>query len=399
MMAESGIRIVSASAGSGKTYRLAQEIHQAVRDGVRPEAVVATTFTRKAAAELAERVRRRLLKEGLTDEAQRLSAARMGTVHAVCGGIVSEYAFELGLFPGVAVLDEDQAVFQFKRALSEAVDPVRQLDLARLEDAFNGFDWTAAAQDVVEKARGNRLAPDDLEICKQRSLKHCLGFLDPPARKGAQERDLRRALQGFLDQVDTDVDTTKGTKGSIANSETFLRRLDRDGWLPWRDWVALTKIGASKKSDSLLEPVRQAASMHLANPRLREDLTSAITQVFELAKAGFSRYQEQKRQWGALDFADQELLALELLERPEVAQRLSHELDLLVVDEFQDTSPIQLAILLKLADLCVRAVWVGDQKQSIFAFRDTDPALMDACLEQLEKGVQVESGGTHFLDR
>lgn len=89
--------------------------------------------------------------------------------------------------------------------------------------------------------------------------------------------------------------------------------------------------------------------------------------------------------------ADQEFLALRLLEREEVCQRISQELELLVVDEFQDTSPIQLAILLKLAEVCGKAVWVGDQKQSIFGFRDTDPALMDACMDQLGKEAATET--------
>ncbi|MBK6429173.1 MAG: UvrD-helicase domain-containing protein [Blastocatellia bacterium] len=92
--------IISASAGTGKTYRLAGLLLGTIRSGTaRPEAVVATTFTNKAAAELRERVRRRLLSAGLADEARRLRAARIGTVNGICGQLVSDFAFELGLPP------------------------------------------------------------------------------------------------------------------------------------------------------------------------------------------------------------------------------------------------------------------------------------------------------------
>src|SRR5204862_4090544 len=83
------------------------------------------------------------------------------------------------------------------------------------------------------------------------------------------------------------------------------------------------------------------------------------------------------------DFVDQEALALELLRREDVRAALQGQLDLVLVDEFQDTSPLQLAIFLELASLARQSVWVGDQKQAIYGFRGTDPALMDAVIESL----------------
>ena len=92
------IEIISASAGSGKTYRLAAELERVVSAReVRPEAVVAMTFTVKAAEELARRARTHLLRAGRVADAQSLAAARIGTVHSVCAGIVAEFAFDLGL--------------------------------------------------------------------------------------------------------------------------------------------------------------------------------------------------------------------------------------------------------------------------------------------------------------
>ena len=75
------IHLISASAGSGKTHRLVDALERAitsVENPVRPEAVIATTFTVKASAELRERVRARLLEGGLVAQAQRLAMARIG---------------------------------------------------------------------------------------------------------------------------------------------------------------------------------------------------------------------------------------------------------------------------------------------------------------------------------
>ena len=88
------IKIVTAGAGSGKTYRLATEVLRAIQQQeARPEGILLTTFTRKAAAELEERVRVRLLEQGAWEEAQRIRQAWIGTIDSVCLRIIQEYAF------------------------------------------------------------------------------------------------------------------------------------------------------------------------------------------------------------------------------------------------------------------------------------------------------------------
>ena len=86
-------------------------------------------------------------------------------------------------------------------------------------------------------------------------------------------------------------------------------------------------------------------------------------------------------------------MTLNSLELPYVSAALEDELDLLLVDEFQDTSPIQLALFLKLANLAKHAVFVGDIKQAIYAFRGSDPELMQAVL----RSVQQKGGKTDIL--
>jgi ATP-dependent helicase/nuclease subunit A len=67
-----------------------------------------------------------------------------------------------------------------------------------------------------------------------------------------------------------------------------------------------------------------------------------------------------------------------------VRDSMKERLDLVLVDEFQDTSPIQLELFLKLASLTKNSIWLGDQKQSIFEFRGADPMLMQSVLDAIK---------------
>jgi superfamily I DNA/RNA helicase len=102
------IAVVSASAGSGKTYRLTEEVTRAVsantEDRVPLDGHVAVTFTRKAHAELAARIRHSLVKSGAYEEALRLPLAYLGTVHSACLRLVKEFALDAGASPNVDVL-------------------------------------------------------------------------------------------------------------------------------------------------------------------------------------------------------------------------------------------------------------------------------------------------------
>ena len=116
------IKIVTAGAGSGKTYRLATEVLQAIQQKkARPEGILLTTFTRKAAAELEERVRVRLLEQGAWEEAQRIRQAWIGTIDSVCLRIIQEYAFEAGQSPEIAVFGTGEDLIEFNRALTDSV--------------------------------------------------------------------------------------------------------------------------------------------------------------------------------------------------------------------------------------------------------------------------------------
>lgn len=392
------IKVISASAGSGKTHRLVDELAQAITSTerpARPEAVIATTFTVKAAAELRERVRARLLEKGLVAEAQQMAMARIGTVHSVCSALITEFAFELGLPPETRTLEDEAARDAFERSLASLVGPARDEDrdvpagntaaaaLFGLEERMPGLDWLKRVRDLVEQARANRTDGAGLRACESRSADSLLAYLPAAARDGAAlEQALRVALEGFVGN--TALDSTKTTAETVDLCGRALVSLRSGKPLPWPDWSRLAAAKTAVKSLALYDGVRAAAGAFERHPQLAADLRLAIASVFELAAQALEMYQNYKLEWGLIDFADQERLALELLQRPHVREILAEQLDLVLVDEFQDTSPLQLEVFLALAQIAPRSVWVGDLKQAIYGFRGTDPGLMDATVAAIE---------------
>ncbi len=378
------IEIISASAGSGKTYRLAETLREALAsERARPEAIVAVTFTTKAAAELQERARRFLIEKGRFEDAQRLRASRMGTVNSVCGRLLSEFAFDLGLSPEQNVLDDPAAEAALRRARSlfEATDGLEQL--SELGSRMRFFEPDEFIRDILDRARVNGISADDLESSCDRSVTTFLGLLPQPLGDARRfENQVTKALGKFLEET-KEGDDTKVTRDARAFATSALSRLSSGRTLDWNNWAKLAEFSAGKSCREPAERVAAAAADFRRHPQLRSDLEQAIRLVFKAAAGALDAYQRYKKERGVVDFPDQLAMALDALRTPAIRQQLEGEIDLVLVDEFQDTNPLQLAIFLELSELATRSVWVGDQKQSIFGFIDTDPVLMDSAIEAI----------------
>jgi len=377
-----------ASAGTGKTYSLVTAIEQAVDDDLDPGRLLATTFTNRAADELAARTRERLVSRGRSDAANAMLNARIGTVNSVCGELVREFALELGRSPIAEVIPEERVDTLFARAVAPVMLDYEHLGAlaerfgmadARGRRAFGGNGWRDDVRRIVALARLNGLDGAGLVASAQRSLEGLLALLPAPGSHETAERldaALDDALRECRGALAGQRDTLKKTSQKCAEEvERAWQVRGRGELLDWPGWARLAKLGPAKADADQFENVIAAASAHLRHPRLRSDLTDFVKGQFDCAAACLPAYATFKEANGLVDFVDQEELALRILTDPAHAERLAETIGAVYVDEYQDSSPIQVALFAALARVAPSSTWVGDPKQSIFRFRDADPAL------------------------
>ena len=381
-------RFISAGAGSGKTYRLTQLLHEMLADGrVRPAGILATTFTIRAAAELRERVRAHLIDEGQHTLATHMGQARIGTVNSVCGKLLARFAFEAGMPLEQLVLDESRATQLLKESIDEVIEGrtlTQLLKVARrlcLDRAIrvNGEDpWREGLRDIVSAARANAIGPETLRSMGTRNADQLLALF-PPATSRDLSRELLAAIRAAIPVLRRaqSVKAQKNTGEYLEEMEGLERNL-QDGHFHWAQWNKLATADPSARCRAAAQPMVNVASEHARHPLLHADVREYLETLFSLAADVLDTYRARKRELGAVDFTDQECELLAILDHPEVAETLTAELDLVMVDEFQDTSPIQLALFLKVAKYARHVIWVGDVKQAIYGFRGGDATLMAA---------------------
>ena len=378
----SHLRFISAGAGSGKTHRLTEELERALAAGdVTPAGVVGTTFTVKAASELGDRVRKRLIEGGRPLLAEQMSQALVGTVHSVCARLLARFAFELGLSPELSVASVEDGKRLFNQALDEVLDPdpVREMNLLaeRLGtiDFRRGTSWEDHVRKIAGEARSNDINPMALQEMGRESADRFLGYFPEPDCDDEATGALLAVAEEALASIDLVYDDTRGTRVYVDLLQMVVAALKRDA-CPWWRWISLSKNLPTKKSEVAALPVMAAASCYDRHGGFQRDIRSYIEGVFAIAGKAIDRFQELKTERGLVDYDDMEQLALRALDNSAVAERLDEEVDLLLVDEFQDTNPMQLALFMKLARFARGAIFVGDVKQAIFGFRGADPELV-----------------------
>lgn len=383
------LKIISAGAGSGKTYRLTQEMVALLCDGqVRPNGIIATTFTRKAAAELQERVRVQLLSQGLSAQADELANALIGTVHGLGVKLLRRFAFEAGVSPQVDILPDGQQQQMFNQSLAavlnlELIERMDSLaDRLGLGKGTGFYDWRKEVKQIVDVARANDFSLEDMELSQQKSWQSFQQFLPTASTKplATAYKKLKESIAYTVDVLVNGADQTKVTQSAADKLKGFLKTLELRDFLYWHEWAAISKLKVGAKSRDQVEELQALAAAHDQLADFQNDIKSFIDQLFQTAIAAMKEFDNYKKSRGLIDYTDMEVLVSRLLDHPQVQAVLKDELDLLMVDEFQDTSPIQLEIFIKLSKLTKFAVWVGDPKQSIYGFRGADPRLMQAII-------------------
>ena len=384
-----GSLLLEANAGSGKTSVLVERfVRSVLEDGVAPSRILAITFTERAAGELRARVRQRFVEFGRRDAARETEAAWVSTIHGFCTRVLRAHAIAAGLDPSFTVLDEAAARPLHDRAWDEA--------LARLLAGPHG----GAALDLVAAYDPDRLrmqivhAHDALRSGGQTrpALPRPQGLADPHA--------LRAPLRAAVAAAAADLVGAGDIKTVVAAREKLRQCGDRLDATPPDELAspALAQLafkGQAKALGTAACETYRAALAAYADACRDARAADAVALLDELLGDYADAYAEAKRARAALDFDDLELHARDLLEQePALRRSYAERFERVMVDELQDSNPLQLALFRALDrdDLFL----VGDEQQSIYGFRHADVDVFRALRAQYAATGRVATLATNF---
>ena len=378
---------VEAGAGTGKTRTLVRRVVALVKAGHPMRGIAAITFTEAAASELRERIRAALDEAGEADAVHQLDDAAISTLHGFAQRILTDHPFEAGLPPSIDVLDEIQSTLAFDERWAAFLDRLfpdpayeqvilRATALAlnfddqlrQVAQIFNDhWDRLAAATivapalspiDATEVVAHLTTALDLSQHCadgEDKLLMHLTGFAGLPERllKAGDELEALHLLQS-VDRFEAGL---RGKKDNYPGCDV--------------NDIREALKGAEAARAELLGRIRAEVLDHL--------LIAVRTFVLDAAA--------QRQRAGRLEFHDLLVRARDLVRddasvRQAVAARYSH----LLIDEFQDTDPIQVELANLIAgDVPGKLFYVGDGKQSIYRFRRADIALFESVRDALDE--------------
>ena len=366
---------VSAGAGSGKTFTLTRRIVYALSPESGPfvehlDQVLAITFTKDAAAEIRDRVRRVLIEEGMDEEALTVDDAWISTIHGMCSRILRAHALELGIDPEFTVLTDtdelmDQAV---EHVLGRATAPDAAPELAASLKAL--YAWYPMAGEGGPFGGGTTikgLVRDLLELSSQ--------------------------LPGGMD----DVRVARGQADTSALADAYRAALGASKAATEKAQVALDAIDAFEASGkTMADAARLMMSCTMpraskAFPKEQVELLKAeaadafinivlacggpaLDALVDLARSVETEYRALEADQSALDNNDLLRMAYEALrDYPAIRAAYEGRFKMVMIDEFQDTDQMQVDLIRYLTGAGERALCtVGDAQQSIYRFRGAE---------------------------
>ena len=400
--------ILDASAGTGKTTQLVRRIVAAMASGVRPENIVAVTFTNAAAGEMKLRVRQRLEEELIdcSEDTRRnlqtalgeLERAFIGTIHSFCAHLLHQRPVEACVDPAFEELAAPERVFArvfrdwmddrlransavLRRCFArlsrlEERSPIAPVDKLRYE-AWKLAEWRDHDR-AWSRHEFHRVAKIDEALSRIETFLHLRNRCD------RKERDiLYQSFQPLADFASR-VEKARATGACDYDSwEADLLSVPRDhrwfkqGFGPYAHGLSREQVvSVWEDLRAYIEDVRREIDADFA-----VDLRDELWQVVE-------RYDVAKRRSGQLDFLDLLLCARGLLDNKAARDYFRARYPYVFIDEFQDTDPVQAEVLSR---IWTHPVIAGDRKQSIYRFRRADvQQYEDICRNLSAQGATTE---------
>ncbi len=352
--------LIEAGAGTGKTGVMVERYCRLLcEEGVSPGAILAFTFTDKAAAELRQRIRVELTGRAEAGSAAAGAAlsevgnAWVTTIHGFCNRLLASHPVAAGVDPSFRVLDAPET----ERAASEAFeDALGEF----LSDRDESREQTVAAFEIEGLGALIRSAHAEL---RSRGL-------DPPRLPETAATDLEAAIDAAAAAAERTLEALRGGDPKRERLEEALAKLTNNAAEPL-SLDQLDALGTDSKAGQIAaykEAIEKAirASAEAGEGGVTYRHLGTLLELFG------SRFEAAKERRSGLDFEDLQILAARLLGRGEIGAAYRSRFSHLMVDEFQDTNRLQLGLIEALRGPRTELMMVGDELQSIYGFRHAD---------------------------
>ncbi len=368
--------LLEAGAGTGKTGVMVDRYCRLVCDkGVSPDAILAFTFTDKAAAELRQRIRAELARRaeaGSERAAELLSAiggAWVMTIHGFCNRLLAGHPVAAGIDPGFRVLDAPETT----RAAREAFDEALRDFLEPPADGPQTSDMRTPAAHRPLESREELLATFDVDglrgiVTGVNAELRSRGEAEPRLPEPPPS-DPVEAIAGAIEAAGQALEEMRESDPKRELVERALARLSEPGPPPGLDELRALRTGS--KAQAIL-PYREAVDAAISHVAAAGEGGEAYRHLAELLELFSARFEAAKERRAGIDFEDLQILAAGLLERAEIGEAYRSRFSHLLVDEFQDTNRLQLRLIEALRGPRSELVVVGDEFQSIYGFRHAD---------------------------
>ena len=405
--------LVSAAAGSGKTAVLIERIVQLIREGCRVNRMLIVTFTKAAAGEMRQRLSAKL-NELAAEEPARFAQAlddlettEISTIHSFCQKVLRNHFQAIGIDPMMRVCDTRQQQMLFEEAWLEAFNQLLTegdapgfLDLADAYDQARLQEMTAQLHDFLMSLP----APFDWLDKAIAQVQHTP--LDKHIWYLTIRQHTRMMLEGLMQLTQAEQDLLAEADAIPEREEAWQQDCEACDALQDLNWqhmpgvlqaladFSLPRLRAlrglsdaqkewQKRFNKVRDEIKAIVKDALATLVIDEDKLTMefaaihrhLTGLSALVRRTDALFHEKKAQKQLIDFSDMEQFTMEVLRDPAARAQMQAEYDHIFVDECQDVSQVQDAILHAIHSENNCMFMVGDVKQSIYRFRKADPTL------------------------
>ncbi|QDT65009.1 UvrD-helicase domain-containing protein [Calycomorphotria hydatis] len=409
---------LSAGAGCGKTFVITRRLIEELRRNNNPgrlSRLVAITFTNRAAREMKNRIRQACTNELLKADAgeadywlalsHSIDSARISTIDSFCASLIRSHAVEASVDPMFALLEQELQPRLIRDAVNDTLKRLLEEQNADCEELIFHYEYNKTHEILTQFLyRSMEVYDFPLDLgelatdWETRWINEVQAALIQEFLNSSNVRELLALFSEYTPSHPVMAERCANISAALAElprSDQAVKLLNsvaknamvKGGGLAkaWPNAEIYKEV--QSHFDQLKKDIKKLAPQLVTFAEIDHESARLGLIALRLSQQAREAYEARKQTLGVLDFGDLLRLATKLLrDFPEVRASIASGIDLLIIDEFQDTSPLQVELVRLLRGESLKTgglLIVGDFKQSIYRFRDADPTVFHALREEL----------------